>query len=90
MFDACIEEPEIAWQAIIQILQHELTNDQIGMLAAGPLETLLASHGLDFIDRVIDESKKDARVVFMLGIVHRRDMPKEVLEKIRNLLKTKE
>ena len=40
MFDACTEEPELAWHAILRILKRDLTEEQRSLLAAGPLETL--------------------------------------------------
>jgi hypothetical protein len=33
-YDACTEEPEVAWLAILEILKHELTEDQRSFLAA--------------------------------------------------------
>jgi hypothetical protein len=45
MYDACTEEPETAWQSVLEILKLELTDDQRALLAAGPMEDLLAWHG---------------------------------------------
>jgi len=50
MYDVCFESPDIAWAAILAILSHNLTEDQTSLLAAGPLETLLATHGADVIE----------------------------------------
>jgi len=52
MYDESTEEPEIAWSVILEILKHELTDDQRALLAAGPLEDLLVWHGASFIGRV--------------------------------------
>jgi hypothetical protein len=82
MFDACTEEPEIAWQAIIKISQRELTDEQIGLLGSGPLETLIAWHGVDFIDRVIDEARRSPRFKHLLTMVCRRGMPDEMWRQI--------
>ena len=56
MFDACTESPEVAWTAILEILQRDLTEEQTALLAGGPLETLLSWHGAKFIDRVESEA----------------------------------
>jgi len=83
LFDACTEEPEIAWQVIIEISRRDLSDEQAGMLAAGPLETLLAWHSVNFIDRVIDEAKRSPRFCQFLGVVHRRDIPEEIWKRIK-------
>lgn len=83
MFEVCTEEPEIAWRAIIEISRRDLSDEQAGLLAAGPLETLLAWHSVDFIDRVIDEAKRSQRFCHFLGVVHRRDIPEEIWKQIK-------
>ena len=83
MFDACTEEPETAWLAILKILCHDLTEEQIPLLAAGPLETLLSWHGMDFIDRIEDEARRNPRFNHLLGGVWQCDMPKELWERVQ-------
>lgn len=47
------EAPEMAWDVIVEHLQPRLTTAaEAGMLAAGPLEDLVAQHGETFIDRI--------------------------------------
>ena len=87
MHDVCTEKPEIAWRAILEILKHELTDDQRSLLAAGPLEDLLVWHGSVFIDRIEQESKANARFNYLLGGVWRRKMPKEIWERIEKIRK---
>ncbi|PYL00658.1 MAG: hypothetical protein DME19_04275 [Verrucomicrobia bacterium] len=87
MFDSCTEEPEIAWQAILEISQRDLTDEQRALLAGGPLETLLSWHGGSFIDRVVDEAKRSPRFRHLLGGVWRQDMPEEIWERIIKLRK---
>ncbi len=52
MTDYIHDTPEFVWEVILQILQRELSEEQLALLAAGPLETLLAGHGGLFIDRI--------------------------------------
>jgi len=87
MFDACTEEPEVAWPAILQILQRELTEDQTAMLAAGPLETLLCWHGAAFVDRIEQAAERNQRLNHLLGGVWRSDMPPEVWDRIEKVRK---
>jgi len=87
MFDACTEEPEIAWRAILKILERGLADDQEAVLAAGPLETLLSWHGADFIDRVESEARGNHRFNHLLGGVWRSDMPEEVWDRVHRVRK---
>jgi len=87
MFDACTEEPETAWLAILQILQRGLTEEQTELLAAGPLETLLSWHGAVFIDRVEDQARSDPRFNHLLGGVWRQEMPEEIWGRVEKARK---
>lgn len=87
MFDACTEAPEVAWAAILAILQRELTNEQTALLAAGPLETLLSWHGGMFIDRVELQAQKNARFNHLLGGVWQNQMPQEIWERVQSARK---
>lgn len=83
MFEACTETPEIAWSAILQIFQHELTEKQISLLAAGPVETLLSHHGAAFIDRVEREARQSAHFQYLLAGVWRLGMPQDIWDRVR-------
>src|SRR5262245_7875762 len=87
MYDACIEDPETAWRAILEILKRDLTDDQTALLAAGPLEDLLVWHGPAFINRVEDEARLNSPFNHLLGGVWRREMPKEIWERIEHARK---
>ncbi|MCU0784544.1 MAG: hypothetical protein MUF81_10990 [Verrucomicrobia bacterium] len=87
MYDASTEEPDIAWQAILEILKRELTDDQRAFLAAGLMEDLLVWHGAAFIIRVEEEAKVNPRFNHLLGGVWRREMPKEIWERIEHARK---
>jgi hypothetical protein len=88
MFDACTEEPEAAWLAILEISQRDLTDEEKSLLAGGPLETLLAWHGSTFIDRVEKEATNNSRFNYLLGGVWRQDMPDEIWDRIQKARKT--
>jgi hypothetical protein len=82
MFDACTEEPELAWSAILRILDRQLTDEQKALLAGGPLETLLSWHGAAFIDRVEQLALSSSAFRHLLGGVWRQDMPSEIWARI--------
>ncbi len=82
MFDLVYDEPELAWSAILQILTHDLSEMQTALLAAGPLESLLAMHGAQFIDRVEQESKQSERFNHLLGGVWQNQMPKHIWHRV--------
>jgi hypothetical protein len=87
MYDACHEAPEIAWQAILEILKRDLTDDEKAGLAAGPLEDVLALHGIAFIDRVEEEARRNPRFNHLLGGVWQNEMPLEIWERVQKARK---
>jgi hypothetical protein len=87
MYDACTEEPEIAWKAILELLTRDLTKDQHALLAAGPMEDLLWYHGFNFIDRVEQEAKVNVRFNHLLGGVWRREMPQAIWDRVERARK---
>lgn len=87
MADAIIPpfaDPEAAWQAVLRIMQHELSEEQISLLAAGPVEDLLAWHGAQFIDRIEAEAKRSQAFAQVLGGVWRRDIPQQVWQRVES------
>jgi Family of unknown function (DUF6869) len=82
MSDGVFDAPEMAWQAILQIMQHALTAEQLALLAAGPLETLLALHGAQFINRIEAEAKRSPAFAHLLGGVWPRDMAHALWQRV--------
>ena len=83
MWDACHDAPEVAWEAIRHIATIELTDDQKALLAAGPIETLLAWHGEMFIERVEKEAAANPRFRYLLGGVWQNRMSMEVWNRVQ-------
>jgi hypothetical protein len=83
MLDAIHDSPEVAWLAILQILAMDLKEEQIGLLAAGPTESLLSMHGAQFIDRVEHEEGKNARFKYLLGGVWMCGMLEEIWKRVQ-------
>jgi hypothetical protein len=79
------EKPEACWAAILAILHRigsESPNRLLAVLAAGPLEDLLAYHGEAFIDRVEAEARRDPRFGLLLGGVWQNKMSEEVWTRV--------
>ncbi len=88
MYEVVRDEPEVAWPAILQILERELTEDQTAVLAAGPLEDLLAVHGPQFIERVEREAERSPRLNHLLGGVWQNQIRQEIWERIQRARRT--
>ena len=61
------DDPEAAWQAIEMLVGHANGEDLLGIIAAGPLEDLLAEHGERFVARVEQRALGDDRFRACLG-----------------------
>ena len=85
--DLFVEQPELVWQAILEVLQRDLTDEQKSDLAVGPLEELLYFHGPDFIDRVEQTAKTNPQFNHLLGGVWRSEMPLEIWERVQKARK---
>lgn len=75
-------DPEAVWQAVLRIMHRKLTDEQIALLAAGPVEDLLALYGAQFIDRIETEAQRSTAFAHILGGVWRRDMPLEIWRRV--------
>ena len=87
LFEACTEQPEHAWGAVLAILHHDLSPDDLSLLAAGPLEIILGTDGAAFIDRVEARGASDPRFNHLLGGVWQGGMTEEVwlrVQAVRN------
>lgn len=82
MADYIFDTPEFVWEVVLQIIQHDLTEEQQALLAAGPIEDLLALHGAQFIDRVEQQAQASPRFANLLGGVWRRDMPEDIWNRV--------
>ncbi len=57
--DLANEDPEVAWECIMGVIETELTDKILANLAEGPMEDLLAEHGPKFIERIESISKEN-------------------------------
>jgi hypothetical protein len=59
--DMVWNDPESAWPVILLMIEAASTDSLLRDVAAGPLEELLSNHAHDFIDRIEDHARKDAK-----------------------------
>jgi hypothetical protein len=78
-------EGDRLWPFILKVYKHDLPDEVMAVLAAGPLEDLLAKRGADFIDRVEELARKDPKFKYLLGGVWRNSMTDEVWERLQAL-----
>jgi hypothetical protein len=78
-------DPEAAWQAVLRIMQHKLSDEQISYLAAGPVESLLADYGAQFIDRIEMEARRSPAFAHILGGVWQSHIPPELWKRVEAL-----
>ena len=76
-------EPEEAWKVIKAIRQANGSDCILGVLAADPLEDLLAEHGDEFIDRVETLARRDVQFRKLLGAVWRNRISDKVWSRVR-------
>ena len=76
-------EGELLWRFITAAYQRDLAEKAVGVLAAGPLEDLLAKRGPDFIDRVEEIARRDPKFNDLLGGVWRSTMTDEVWRRVQ-------
>jgi hypothetical protein len=87
MFDAVHDSPEVAWVAILRILERELNDEQRSLLAAGPLEDLIAMHGSQFIERVEHEARQNPRFNYLLGGIWQNQAAPEIWQRVLRVRK---
>lgn len=76
-------EGDRLWPFILETYKHDLSEDIMAVLAAGPLEDLLAKCGPEYIDRVEELARKDPRFNELLGGVWRSTITDEIWQRLK-------
>jgi hypothetical protein len=77
------DDPELAWKfLVLAAADDRFSNENLGLLAAGPLEGLLSKRGHHFIDRVEQEAATSKRFAWMLGGVWQAEMTEEIWQRV--------
>jgi hypothetical protein len=76
-------EADRLWVFILSTYNRNISERVVSVLAAGPLEDLLAKHGSTYIDRVEQLAKDDEKFNSLLGGVWQNTMSDEVWERVK-------
>ena len=74
---------ELLWRFIMAAYQRDLSDKAVSVLAAGPLEDLLAKQGPEFIERVEELARRDPKFNDLLGGVWRNAMSDEIWQRVQ-------
>ena len=77
--------PDEAWFLILEILRRNNSSQIVELLAAGPLEDLLAHHGERMIASVETEAKGNPEFARLLGGVWKNAMSEEVWSRVQTV-----
>ena len=75
-------DPELCWELILQALHTPHAESVTAILAAGPLEDLLARFGPQFIERVEAKAHEDPEFKELLGGVWRNSMSDDIWARV--------
>lgn len=75
-------DPEDLWQFVQTIYKRPMSDRLFAVLAAGPLEDLIAYHGPAFIDRIETEARQNPRFKELLGGVWRSSATDQVWARV--------
>jgi hypothetical protein len=77
-------KPDHQWQFILAAITHA-SDEELGHIAAGPVEHLLGKHGDKYIDRVEGSAEADPKFARMLSGVWKYMMTEEVWARVEAL-----
>lgn len=81
------KEPEKLWQFVLTAYKRNFSDRVLSVLAAGPLEDLLARHGADYIEQVERLAETDEKFNLLLGGVWRNSITDEVWNRVQAVRK---
>ena len=77
--------PELQWQFILMAVSLAQSDDELGHIAAGPIEHLLGWHGGDYINLVEEQAATSGKFARALTGVWRYRMSDEVWSRVERL-----
>jgi hypothetical protein len=94
IYDLAPEQPTLAWEVIKAVVRRYSEDELftvseteakriVGNTAAGPLEDLLSEHGVDFIETIETEARRDCRMRWTLGCVWQNAMPDDIWSRVQ-------
>jgi hypothetical protein len=79
------KHPEHAWECILAAVADSRVKPFLGLLAAGPVEDLLGTHGEAFIELVEQEARRNPLFAWTLGGVWQCQMTDEVWGRVQGV-----
>lgn len=84
-YEAVYKNPDLAIDLILEILDHTPSNETKEVLAAGPLEQVLAVNGSKIIERVERLANANPAFANLLGGVWQNDMSDDIWQRVKNV-----
>jgi hypothetical protein len=81
--DLVHSDPEKAWRIMQIVWRLDSKDDNLGILAAGPIEDILAARGHQFIDRVETLARQEPIFKKMLGGLWQNAIPDDVWDRLK-------
>ena len=78
-----LSPPGEQWEMVLECVRQATSDDELGHVAAGPIEGLLGRFGKDVIDRVEKEASVDPKFARALTGVWKHTMPDDVWTRVR-------
>ena len=78
-----MSKPELQWEVILEMVEQASGVDDLGHIAAGPIEGLLGRHGPAWIERIETEARDNAKFARALTGVWKYMMTDEVWERVK-------
>ena len=80
--------PDTCWPVVVALIDRA-PDDRFGAVVAGPLADLLAHHGQQFGDRLVEQTRRDSRFrEAMRSIHHWEGVPVSLRERLEALSRT--
>jgi hypothetical protein len=75
--------PEIAWDAVVALLDRAPDADALAFVISGPLQDLVTYHAEQFADRLVERCRQDAGFrVSMASLYRRHEVPPELQSRL--------
>jgi hypothetical protein len=94
MFDTAVQritamtfmsKPESQWEVILEAVRQASDDDDLGHIAAGPIEGLLGRHGPAWIERVETQAQQDQKFARAITGVWKYTMNDDVWERVKTV-----
>lgn len=82
--------PEHQWKFILLVIRDAQSDDELGHIAAGPLEHVIGWHGEAYITAVEEQAARDPKFARAVTGVWRNNMTDEIWERVQAIQRSVE